>query len=58
MTYDEYLADSASQFHDLRVSPNFDAALDPAVWLRLIHGDSGGVCLALSSAFTPDHIGK
>jgi Transcriptional regulator PadR-like family len=29
-----------------------------AVRLRLIHGDSGGVCLALSSAFAPDHIGK
>jgi hypothetical protein len=29
-----------------------------SVPLRLIHGDSGGVCLALSSAFAPDHIGK
>ena len=26
--------------------------------LRLIHGDSGRVCLALSSAFAPEHIGK
>ena len=26
--------------------------------LRLIHGDSGRVCLALSSAFATEHIGK
>jgi D-arabinose 1-dehydrogenase-like Zn-dependent alcohol dehydrogenase len=30
----------------------------PGVPLRLIHGDSGRVCLALSSAFAPEHIGK
>jgi RES domain len=30
MTYDEYLADFAGQFHDLRISPKFATALDPA----------------------------
>ena len=33
-------------------------ARDALVPLRLIHGDSGRVCLALSSAFAPEHIGK
>jgi hypothetical protein len=28
------------------------------VRLRLTHGDSGGVCLALPSSFAPDHIEK
>jgi hypothetical protein len=36
MTYDEYLADFASQFHDLGVSPNFAAALDPAQYSRTV----------------------
>jgi hypothetical protein len=30
ITYDEYLADFTSQFHDLRTSQKFAAALDPA----------------------------
>lgn len=30
MTYDEYLADFTGQFHDLRISQKFAAALDPA----------------------------
>jgi hypothetical protein len=29
MTYDEYLADFRGEFHDLRISKDFFAALDP-----------------------------
>jgi RES domain len=33
VTYDDYLADFSAGFHDLRVAPDFHAALDPASYV-------------------------
>jgi hypothetical protein len=50
ITYDDYLADFSASFHDIRASPDFGAALDPASYVfsqelsqRLLNAGSLGV---------------